>query len=99
VSAITTIGLEFEDAELPLFELPASLSPAGEPPPSPEEVERARTPGGDWTKQQLAQWGVPWPPPRVGVETWRSASRRHAVLESGRLRGWTVLVSCSPPAG
>jgi len=32
--------------------------------PSPDEVEEARTPAGGWTKDQLAQWGVPWPPPR-----------------------------------
>jgi len=32
--------------------------------PSPDEVEGARTPAGGWTRDQLAQWGVPWPPPR-----------------------------------
>ncbi|MCH4850584.1 hypothetical protein LF907_08270 [Bifidobacterium pseudolongum] len=32
--------------------------------PSPDEVEAARTPAGGWTKKQLAQWGVPWPPPK-----------------------------------
>lgn len=31
--------------------------------PSPEEVEAARTPGGGWTREQLAEWGVSWPPP------------------------------------
>jgi hypothetical protein len=31
--------------------------------PSPDQVEKARTPKGGWTKKQLAQWGVPWPPP------------------------------------
>jgi hypothetical protein len=29
-----------------------------------EEIERAKTPGGAWTKKQLAEWGVPWPPPK-----------------------------------
>lgn len=29
-----------------------------------EEIEAARTPAGGWTKDQLAQWGVPWPPPK-----------------------------------
>jgi hypothetical protein len=28
------------------------------------DIERARTPKGGWTKAQLAQWGVPWPPPK-----------------------------------
>ncbi|WP_078894308.1 hypothetical protein [Streptomyces sp. NRRL S-1022] len=31
--------------------------------PSPDEVTAARTPEGGWTKKQLAEWGVPWPPP------------------------------------
>lgn len=31
--------------------------------PSPAEIEAARTPRGAWTRAQLAQWGVPWPPP------------------------------------
>lgn len=30
--------------------------------PSPTEIEARRTPTGGWTKVQLAQWGVPWPP-------------------------------------
>ena len=29
-----------------------------------EEIEAARTPAGGWTRRQLAQWGVPWPPPK-----------------------------------
>jgi hypothetical protein len=28
------------------------------------EIEKAKTPGGGWTRKQLAQWGVPWPPPK-----------------------------------
>lgn len=26
-------------------------------------IDDARTPRGAWTKETLAQWGVPWPPP------------------------------------
>lgn len=29
-----------------------------------EEIEAAKTPKGAWTRAQLAQWGVPWPPPK-----------------------------------
>lgn len=29
-----------------------------------EAIDAARTPAGGWTKAQLAQWGVPWPPPK-----------------------------------
>ncbi|MFF4753368.1 hypothetical protein ACWD5R_41995 [Streptomyces sp. NPDC002514] len=30
--------------------------------PSPEEVEAARTRVGGWKRDQLAAWGVSWPP-------------------------------------
>lgn len=29
-----------------------------------QEIEAAWTPAGGWTRQQLAAWGLPWPPPR-----------------------------------
>jgi hypothetical protein len=32
--------------------------------PSPDEIEAARTPAGGWKRDQLAAWGVPWPPPK-----------------------------------
>jgi hypothetical protein len=31
---------------------------------SEAEIEAARTKRGGWTKDQLAEWGVPWPPPK-----------------------------------
>ncbi|MFI1869704.1 hypothetical protein [Streptomyces jumonjinensis] len=31
--------------------------------PSPDEVAAAESPQGGWSKKQLAEWGVPWPPP------------------------------------
>lgn len=31
---------------------------------SQREILAARTPAGGWTRAQLAEWGVPWPPPR-----------------------------------
>lgn len=33
-------------------------------PPAPQEIDAAKTPAGGWTKAQLAEWGVPWPPPK-----------------------------------
>jgi hypothetical protein len=39
--------------------------------PSPDEVAAAQTPAGGWTRATLADWGVPWPPPkgwRAGLE-------------------------------
>lgn len=32
--------------------------------PSPDDVQRAMTKNGGWTRATLATWGVPWPPPR-----------------------------------
>jgi hypothetical protein len=32
--------------------------------PSEREIEAAKTPRGGWTRAQLAEWGVPWPPPK-----------------------------------
>jgi hypothetical protein len=32
--------------------------------PTDAEIEAARTPAGGWTREQLAAWGVPWPPPK-----------------------------------
>lgn len=37
--------------------------------PTREEIDAARTPKGGWTREQLAKWGVPWPPPKG----WRKA--------------------------
>ena len=35
-----------------------------EPRPSADEIEAARTPVGGWSREQLAAWGVSWPPPK-----------------------------------
>lgn len=37
--------------------------------PTAEEIESAKTANGGWTKDQLAQWGIGWPPPKG----WRAA--------------------------
>lgn len=29
-----------------------------------EEIEAGRSEKGGWTKETLANWGVPWPPPK-----------------------------------
>ena len=31
---------------------------------SEEEIEAGRSPAGGFTRAQLAQWGIPWPPPK-----------------------------------
>jgi hypothetical protein len=32
--------------------------------PTRQEIDAARSKRGGWTRAQLAEWGVPWPPPR-----------------------------------
>jgi hypothetical protein len=39
-------------------------SAAGFHAPTLKEIEAAKSPAGGWTRKQLAQWGVPWPPPK-----------------------------------
>ncbi|MFF4401498.1 hypothetical protein [Streptomyces sp. NPDC001480] len=50
--------------------------------PSPEEIEAARTPAGGWKRDQLAAWGVPWPPPKGWknelTERWKTARQDDA---------------------
>jgi hypothetical protein len=36
---------------------------AGLPRLTPEQVEAGRSPAGGFTRAQLAEWNVPWPPP------------------------------------
>jgi hypothetical protein len=47
--------------------------------PSPQEVEAAKTERGGWTRKQLAEWGVPWPPPKgwkaALLERWKRENR------------------------
>jgi hypothetical protein len=61
------------------IEAPKSPAPSGQSRcPSPEEIERARTPKGGWTREQLAAWGVPWPPPKG----WRQALTQRWQMEA-----------------
>ncbi|MET7649251.1 hypothetical protein ABZS83_37655 [Streptomyces sp. NPDC005426] len=50
--------------------------------PSPEEIEAAKTPKGAWTRAQLAEWGIPWPPEKGWKEAlvarWESAQQGQA---------------------
>lgn len=42
-----------------------------------KQIEAART-GSGWTRKQLEEWGVPWPPPKG----WRKELEKH-----GRYQG------------
>ncbi|MFF0451204.1 hypothetical protein ACFYT4_33315 [Streptomyces sp. NPDC004609] len=82
------IPLEKESA-LSLFHTEAgeqllhdARSPHMPEPPSPEEIEAARTPAGGWKRDQLAAWGIPWPPPKGWkeelTERWKAARQNGA---------------------
>ncbi|MFG3042875.1 hypothetical protein ACGFYZ_38850 [Streptomyces sp. NPDC048330] len=47
--------------------------------PSPEEIEAAKTPKGAWTRAQLAEWGIAWPPEKGWkdelIARWEAARR------------------------
>ena len=32
--------------------------------PTEKEIDEAKTEAGGWTRETLAAWGVPWPPPK-----------------------------------
>lgn len=57
--------------------------------PSPEEVRLAatRSPSGNesWSALQLAEWGVPWPPPKgwrqILAALWRAAPEKTTSTE------------------
>ena len=52
-----------------------------------EEIEAARTPNGGWTRETLASWGIPWPPPKGWRKDLVERSRRidagHPDTETG----------------
>jgi hypothetical protein len=49
------------------------------------EIDPKRTEKGGWTRRQLAEWGVPWPPPKgwrsalvLGLDPRDAKARKHA---------------------
>jgi hypothetical protein len=45
--------------------------------PTEAEIEAARTPAGGWTRAQLSEWGVPWPPSKGWRHDLIVKSRQH----------------------
>jgi hypothetical protein len=41
-----------------------------------DQIEAAKTSRGGWTRDTLAQWGVPWPPPKG----WKAALTAQGTL-------------------
>lgn len=46
-----------------------------------DEINAKRTPAGGWTRAQLKEWGVEWPPKRgwkaklMGEKPWKKAGK------------------------
>ena len=57
--------------------------------PSPEDVEKAKTRSGAWTKRQLEQWGIPWPPYRGWKKDLERVWREQNGKQKRVLRGTT----------
>jgi hypothetical protein len=59
--------------------------------PTKDEIEAAKTPRGGWTREQLAKWGVPWPPPHGWKAALEKRKRHQKELqrrpESANLKG------------
>lgn len=57
-----------------------------------EDIEAARSAKGGFTKQTLASWGVPWPPPKgwkealIAGKTMAEAGLRTTSLQEERLK-------------
>jgi hypothetical protein len=47
-----------------------------------DEMNAARTPAGGWTRETLAGWGVPWPPPKG----WKAALLAGQSMQDAGLR-------------
>ena len=56
--------------------------------PSPEEIEAAKTPAGGWTRAQLAEWGVAWPPQKGWKKHLISVYARNPSTEIERTPPW-----------
>jgi hypothetical protein len=47
--------------------------------PSKAEIEAGKSARGGWTRARLAEWGVPWPPPKG----WKKA-----LIAKGKASPW-----------
>lgn len=56
--------------------------------PTAEQIENLRTQRGGYTKAQLSEWGIPWPPPKG----WRKRLIAEAALAAvGEAEEWDQL--------
>ena len=57
---------------------------------SADEIDAAKTANGGWTRATLAQWGVPWPPPRGLAQGADRGDARRAARRAARM----ICLSC-----
>lgn len=62
-----------------------------------EQIEAGRSGRGGWTKRQLAQWGVPWPPPRGWRQALLKGEPVPGVDEFGNFEGEAVVLVLNYP--
>lgn len=51
-----------------------------------EQIEAGRSPAGGYTKEQLAIWGVPWPPPKGWKEALLTDSPMERAIQPSVVR-------------
>ena len=57
--------------------------------PNEIEIDAAKTAAGGWTRDQLAEWDVPWPPPKGWRRKLIEDSRKFGNQKGGRMPGTT----------
>jgi hypothetical protein len=50
-----------------------------------EEVMAKQTPAGGWTRAQLEEWGVPWPPPK-GWKKGLTGKTKKRIVPNGAIK-------------
>lgn len=59
--------------------------------PSPEEIDACKTPAGAWSRATLAEWGVPWPPPKGWrKELTRKWEKANGITSPARARDFEI---------
>lgn len=75
--------------------------------PTDEQIEAAKTPNGGWTRAQLAEWGVSWPPQKgwrsklTGEQQTRAREKKDLEIENFTVGATEIYTdgSCNPNPG
>jgi len=66
--------------------------------PTREQIEAGRTPRGGWSRRQLAEWGVSWPPPHGWKQTLEQVADSAASADGDAVeqRSWAAYRAVNP---